>query len=130
MTGQKAIDSLGTHPLYWEARAECDRHGIGDPEGLMRVIAALSHRRFMDETEHLRKFKIDRYMMTIPRITRASDGRVTSEYQFSESDKADFAQVDAMIESVRLHYFPETLELGRVAVWRATSTPPAAPTAA
>lgn len=77
-----------------------------EPDQALRYERA--RRDFLKEIEPFLKLKTEIYSITLPRITVYRDGRVETQYLFSERQREILDMCDEMIEAIRVRYEPPT----------------------
>jgi hypothetical protein len=102
--------ALTEHPLINRARAECDRRGITDEDGLRQVLGYLTHKRFQEESDPWRSMALRVYQTALPVTTIYPNGTIKQHYNFSGAEQALLRTVDAAIAEIAKKYSLENTE--------------------
>lgn len=83
--------------FWWEARRICDANGDRDLESVQRTAHALRYQAYREAIQPLLNIKAEPYKYKIPKILRHVDGSVEHVYDWTDQEKAIFAQADELI---------------------------------
>ena len=101
---ESAMSVITRHPLYYAARAECERRGITDMGDFYRVLGLLSKDQCLREIEPWNRHRATIYNFKSPAYTVAGGKVISSEYQFSESEKESLRIIDEAIAEIFKKY--------------------------
>jgi len=100
---ESAMSVQRRHPLYFKARAECDRLNLVGEDDFLRVLGSLSRDQFLRESEPWSHRRATFYAFKSPMYTMSGEV-IFSEPHFSESEKESLRIIDEAIAEIAKKY--------------------------